>query len=77
MDDHLYMYLEEIYFLDIGSGLILALIGALIVMYEIDKYVYVSLFFVLFLVASPGASSAHLTVSEIFPSVIHIDKIRK
>ena len=37
---------------------------------QLNKYVYVSLFFVLFLFASPGGSAAHLTVSEIFPSVI-------
>lgn len=55
--------------LDILSGLILILIGVLIINFDINMYLYVFLFFILFLIASPGASSAHLTVSEIFPSV--------
>lgn len=54
----------------ITSGLILILIGITLIAFNIDKYFYVSFYFFLFLIASPGASSAHLTVSELFPSVI-------
>jgi hypothetical protein len=50
------------------SGVWLGLIGLLIISVKLNIITYVSLFFVLFVVASPGASAAHLTVSEIFPS---------
>jgi len=50
------------------SGLILLLIGCLILYTELSLFLYVSLFFLLFFIASPGASAAHLTVSELFPS---------
>jgi hypothetical protein len=58
------------YFIDTISGLILSIIGCLILYTELSLFLYVSLFFLLFFIASPGASAAHLTVSELFPSVI-------
>lgn len=54
----------------VTSGVILIFIGITLLSLHIDKYFYVSFYFVLFLVASPGASSAHLTISELFPSVL-------
>jgi hypothetical protein len=50
------------------TGGILTLIGCLIIWIELNIYLYASLFYILFLIAFPGTSSAHLTISEIFPS---------
>ena len=61
------------YFIDTISGLILSIIGCLILYTELSLFLYVSLFFLLFFIASPGASAAHLTVSELFPSVINLN----
>ena len=65
IDDNLILMI----YIDILAGLILIFIGFLILFVHLNLFVYVSLFFLLFFIASPGASAAHLTVSELFPSV--------
>jgi hypothetical protein len=56
--------------LDLATGIFLAIIGFTLISMKLSITAYVALFFLLFLIASPGASSAHLTISETFPSVL-------
>lgn len=44
--------------------------GFLFVSEMLNIYSQCAMWFIVFIIASPGASSAHLTISEIFPSEI-------
>jgi len=57
-------------YLDVGSGLLL-LFNAFMFLNDVLSLFHIMLIWVIiFIVATSGASAAHLTISEIFPLVI-------
>lgn len=57
-------------YLDVTSGILLLITAFLFYVNYLELWSQCVLWFFVFVIASPGASSAHLTISELFPVAI-------